>query len=195
MLSAGSGDLWFKSPVGADFVFTYTAVGAGFSKGSKLNLTYSTRENWSAGEIYLLDTFSGSELTAADFGGICLIQDASIGFAGGASGDIMFLGISIASLPLEVVKLGFLPLPLDLPNPGSILSPFGAQSWRDHLDLNAVFGGAKAAVLMAGFNTGYQLQIGMSASIGVVTAISETFESWVRRLAAEVRLSTGRPQR
>jgi hypothetical protein len=189
LITAGTGDIYLRSPNGGRYHFKYAAGGVGLSLGGKLNLSYATLETWSAGAIYLLDTFHGSELTAADLQGVCLIQDVSIGAGLGTSGVVMLLGVPPTSLPQEVLKLalpkGVAGAPgINVLIPGTPGGPLGAALAMRRTG-SLVSAGAKAALLMAGFNAGPQLQMGFSNNLGVVYAGGETVasavERWVKR--------------
>jgi hypothetical protein len=184
IFSAGLGDLFLRSPDGGRFVFSYASGGVGLSLGVKVNLTYGTPESWSAGQIFLLDTFSGNELTAADFQGVCLIQDGSIGAGIGASGDVMAMGASPAALPHEIVQLAVGRVPVVGELVSNPAGPLGAVLAARN-GAAAVWGAAKAVLLMAGFNAGPQLQVGTSDSIGWVYAGGETVASIARRVARQ----------
>ena len=84
------------SPDGNNVTFRYGAVGVGLSVGSLVNISGSTRDFLSAGQIFLADGFSGKELTQQDIEGWCLIAEASAGSGfGGAVGAIL-LGVTVA---------------------------------------------------------------------------------------------------
>jgi hypothetical protein len=194
-ITAGTGDIFLRSPIGGRYCFKYAAGGWGFSLGGKLNLSYSTLETWSVGTIYLLDTFHGSELTAADLQGVCLIQDVSIGAGLGSSGVVMLLGVPPTSLPREILKLalpkGVAGMPgIDVLIPGTPGGPLGAALAMRRAG-SLVLAGAKAALLMAGFSAGPQLQVGFSNSLGLVYEGGETVasfvERWVRRYGVPQR--------
>ncbi len=170
------GTLVFTSPDGAIVEFQYASLGAGVGKGLPVNLSFSTRDFHSEGEIYLSSTFSGSELSIQDIKGFTLIQEATLAPLGGMSGAVMLLGIPAKHMPMEIVR-----------NTGAL--GIGAQLAVDHPTLTHALAGpiggflfdkatdkltdilqddAKAALLMFGENLGTPFQAGISQSIGYV---------------------------
>lgn len=173
---AGSGSFTLKSPGGGEVEFKYKSAGASFGIGGKVNLSGSTPDTYSTGQIYLVDTFSGAELAPKDIEGFCLVQDVSVGAGLGGSVTAMLLGIPTTSVPAEIVKntgaLGVgLQLAVDHPNvTKALLGPlggyiFGKVSNRIDKTLRT---SANALLIMGGFNAGPQLSAGISGSLGYV---------------------------
>ena len=175
-VSGGKGTLVFTSPDGAIVEFQYASLGAGVGKGLPVNLSFSTRDFHSEGEIYLSSTFSGSELSIQDIKGFTLIQEAALAPLGGMSGAVMLLGIPAKHMPMEIVR-----------NTGAL--GIGAQLAVDHPDITRALAGpiggflfdkvtdrltdilqddAKAALLMFGENLGTPFQAGVTQSIGYI---------------------------
>ncbi len=177
-ISGGKGTLVFTSPDGAIVEFQYASLGGGVGtpKGSPVNLSFSTRGFDSAGLIYLSSTFSGSELSIEDFKGFTLILEASLGSLAGGSGAVMLLGISAEHMPMEIVRntgaLGVAAqVAVDHPSITSALAgPIGGFLFDKVTDklTDILQDDAKAALLMAGENVGFQLQAGVSQSIGYI---------------------------
>jgi outer membrane protein OmpA-like peptidoglycan-associated protein len=177
-ISAGTGSLVFKSPAGSKLTLNYRSIGVGVGPGAhygprQMNLGLSTTDMLSAGTLYMLDAFNGSELTPDDLTGICTVRDASVSVAGkGVSGTAMFLGIPITSLSEE---LGY----------GWTGALFGAGSgWFLKKLLEGLWDsqdwdwpsflkyGAKAMVAMGGFGltSATKVAAGITGSIGLVGA-------------------------
>jgi outer membrane protein OmpA-like peptidoglycan-associated protein len=172
--SAGSGSFTLKSPTGDEVQFNYKSVGGGASLGSKFNAAGSTPDSFSVGDVYLSDTFSGSELSLTDVEGFCLSQEASLGAGIGGSAAIMLLGISVQSIPAEILKntgaFGIL---------GQMIGPDDVRGWFSGYAVNPKFrassrkflqSDAKAVLITAGFNAGPQLTAGISNSLGYVSS-------------------------
>lgn len=175
-VGGSKGTLVFNSPDGAIVEFQYASLGAGIGKGWPVNVSGSTRDFHSEGEIYLSSTFSGSELSIQDITGYTLIQEASFGIGDGWSRAVMLLGISAKHMPMEIVNntgaLGLgAQLAVDHPSIARALAgPIGGflfDKARDTLS-EILQDEAKAALLMSGENQGVQRQIGISQSIGYV---------------------------
>ena len=174
--TGGAGTLVFNSPDGAIVEFHYMSLGPSVGKGESFNLSGSTRDLPSGGTIYLSSTFSGSELSIQDFAGYTLSQEASAGVGGGGTVTVMLLGISGKHMPMEILRntgaLGIAAqIAVDHPNITRVLAgPIGGvlfDKTRDNLS-NILQDDAKAAMIMGGFNAGYQLGVGVSQSIGVI---------------------------
>ena len=123
-VQAGVGSITLKSPQGRKVRFHVAAAGAGAGlplpgkvkiKFPKLNAAMSptvgasgsSEGMYSAGQVYLLDGFSGTELTVHDLEGWFMTHDASGGvLLTGYSGSLMLLGIPGRRLPFEVLKDG-----------------------------------------------------------------------------------------
>jgi outer membrane protein OmpA-like peptidoglycan-associated protein len=165
-----------NSPDGRVVEFGYKTGGIGISIGSKLNLSSSTPDTFSTGQLYLSENFAGAELTSDDIEGFCVVEEVALGAGIGASGSAMLLGIPATSLPAEVVKntgaLGVgAQLAVDHPDiTRALLGPLGAVIFdkvREPLG-KLLQSNAKALLIMGGFNAGPQLQAGLSGSIGYV---------------------------
>jgi outer membrane protein OmpA-like peptidoglycan-associated protein len=173
--------LVFTAPDGAIVEFEYWSAGpsVGLPKSFPSSLTGSTRGDFSTGVIYVSSSFSGSELSIEDFKGFTLIEEASVGVWDGHSGTIMFLGVPLIHMPMEIVNntgaLGIgAQLAVDHPTIArvlaSIANPLGGLAFdmaRGKLS-QLVQDNAKAALFMRGDTTGLQVQAGISQSIGYV---------------------------
>lgn len=114
------GLITLTSPQGRDVKFHMAAGGAGAglalpSKFKKINgfispkfsASGSSEAMYSSGEVYVLDGFSGDELTAGDFEGWFITHDVSANaILAGFSGTVMLLGLAATSIPFEVLKDG-----------------------------------------------------------------------------------------
>ena len=189
-VAAGRGDIILTAPAGGNIVFHYASAGAGLSVGykalgkpSSVNMSMSTTDFFSTGQIYLLDTFRGAELAADDIEGVCLIGEISAGAGIGASGTAMFLGIDPDLWPQELaadtiyfgMASGAGGFATDIVmNEGrqKFVEMLGVISGNAVLQDNAAAIAkrlettAKAVLLMAGFNSGPQLTAGLTGSIG-----------------------------
>jgi outer membrane protein OmpA-like peptidoglycan-associated protein len=119
-VTGSAGLITLTSPQGRDVKFHMAAGGAGAglalpSKFKKINgfispkfsASGSSEAMYSAGDVYVLDGFSGAELTADDFEGWFITHDVSAGaILAGFSGTVMLLGLAATSIPFEVLKDG-----------------------------------------------------------------------------------------
>src|SRR5260370_14165997 len=94
-VGAGTGHFILTNPTGGNFTFNYASVGAGLSVGGKFSYAGSTEATFRTGQIYLVDTFSGGELTSHDIEGFCLIDEVSAAAGIGGSLTVMLLGIPL----------------------------------------------------------------------------------------------------
>jgi outer membrane protein OmpA-like peptidoglycan-associated protein len=183
MVAGSKGTLVFKSPEQATAEFQYASLG--FSEsikgGSDYNITGSSKETFSTGSILVSSSFAGPELSAGDFVGFTLI--AEFGYGAGTDGGTvtaMLLGIPLQYVPHELVNTSVLseiavPFAVKeaLAHPTAtnvMLGPLGQYLFGEYKDkLNDLLQDhAKAALIMRGHNTGAQLQLGVSASLGYV---------------------------
>jgi outer membrane protein OmpA-like peptidoglycan-associated protein len=85
---------------GSEVTFEYAAAGAGVGKSiNKLGIGGSTTDDWSVGDIFITNGFSGPELAVSDIEGACQIFDAGAAGIVGLSGTIMALGIPTRHIP------------------------------------------------------------------------------------------------
>jgi outer membrane protein OmpA-like peptidoglycan-associated protein len=177
-VALASGSFTLQSPTGGAVAFKYKSAGVSVSVGGKVNLSGSTTDTFSTGQIYITETFPKGELTSRDIEGFCLTQDASVGAGLGGSVTAMLLGIPATSVPQEMIRntgaLGVgLQLAVDHPSVTKVLlGPLGGYIFdkvKDPLD-KILQSDAKALLLMGGFNAGPQLSAGISGSLGYVSA-------------------------
>jgi outer membrane protein OmpA-like peptidoglycan-associated protein len=177
-VSGAGGKIFLTSPSGADVAFNYASAGVGESVGFKLSPSTSQKEMPSAGQIWLLDTFSGPDLSVGDIEGYTLITEVSFVAFGGGSGAVMLIGIpSDTELKIEGLKRGVVGTILDLATGddglqrdsglaslgvvGQLLALGFKDKIRDILDT----GGAKAILFMGGMSAG-GVAAGISQSVG-----------------------------
>lgn len=173
--TAGGGDFVLNGPGGGTARFHYMDLGASASVGAPGGLTRTTEDSYSVGDVLISETFRGGELSVNDFEGISLIQELSVGVALGGAGTILLLGVPPNQLTEEIVKemgiVGTFSRVAEL-TPESILGPLGIAAKRalqgDGAFGQLVLSNAKAALLIAGFNSGIQASAGISASVGYV---------------------------
>ena len=165
-VGVGTGTITLKSPAGVKNVFRYESIGAGASLGvpdmPDVGLSFSTEDNLSAGQIWILDQLPHYELTSDDIEGYCVIEEFSLSARDGASFTVMILGYSLKGLArgvaFDVTKL-FSPLlgykidELDDQFPGL-------------LDTSAT-----AILFMGGLNTG-GVSAGVMGSVGRLSTLS-----------------------
>jgi hypothetical protein len=70
------------------------------------SVSFSAAESYSAGAVYLLDTFAGNELSSKDIEGGCVTLEFSVSAVAGASFTGMLLGVDPVWLPAEVAADG-----------------------------------------------------------------------------------------
>ena len=176
VVTAGTGSLWFSDPKDLPEKYNYASFGGGLSVGVKVNVASSTPESFSAGSIYILESFRGAELSHKDFEGFSLSLDASVGAGLGASGSIMVLGLSATEVPAALADLTLSPaLALEardaaqelLQKSGWLVAGNGHPKMGGKL-VDAFKGAGKALLVMGGFNAGPQITAGVSASLGYV---------------------------
>lgn len=103
---ATTGTLYFKDPQGLGVEFSYTAGGLGLGvgvKNMKLTGAISTTDLHSSGTLYLLPSFSGSELKRDDLSGVCEFVDIGVSFAYGKSVTTMRLGGDLKLAPFQLL--------------------------------------------------------------------------------------------
>jgi len=185
-VGAGTGDIMLTPPGGGLVTYHYVSAGAGLSAGVKLNASSSTTDSFSIGKIYLLDTFTGMELTPLDIEGACMTVELSVGAGLGASGSAMLLGIPPAKLQEEVVTDAIAIAMLQGAGAGGAIA----------LSYGLLKDYAKALLVMGGFNSGPQLTAGALGSIGYLwmdrppRASTAPMPSWSDEEATSTRSST-----
>jgi len=121
-VQGGVGSITLESPYGRDVRFHVASAGAGagLSLPGKLKLKFpklnaatspavgasaSSEGMFSAGQVYMLEDFSGTELSVHDLEGWFMSHDASAGvLLAGYSGTLMLVGIPGRRLPIEVLR-------------------------------------------------------------------------------------------
>jgi hypothetical protein len=114
------------SPEGSNVTFRYLAGGAGVSAGANIGATGSTEDNWSVGDIFMTDGFSGRDLEVSDIEGACQIFDAGAGVIHGISGTVMALGIPTKSIPHHLARTSLIGMAVSLVR-GETDSPTDAE--------------------------------------------------------------------
>jgi len=121
-------------------------------------VTFSTKSMPNVGKVYLMNGFTGDDLTFSDITGFCTIQDVTMAAGDGISATAMFLGIPAYALPAE----------LSIGNGGEfgLLGPL-IDLVLDKLDVNfsTVLSSAKAMLVIAGEAVG-GAGGGITASVG-----------------------------
>ena len=176
IVTAGTGSLWFSDPKDLPEKYNYASGGGGLSVGVKVNVASSTTDSFSAGSIYILQSFHGTELSHKDFEGFSLSMDASVGAGLGASGSIMVLGLSWKEIPAALANTALVPdlapEAFDAAQESLVKSGWLVPgNGHPHLSgkvMEAFKGAGKALLVMGGFNAGPQLSAGVSASLGYV---------------------------
>jgi outer membrane protein OmpA-like peptidoglycan-associated protein len=142
------------SPDGSNVTFRYLAAGAGVSAGANIGTSSSTEDNWSVGDIFMTDGFSGrGDLEVSDIEGACQIFDAGAGVIGGISGTVMALGIPTKSIPHHLARTSLIGTAVSVVR-GETDSPTDAR----------------ALLIMTGVNKGLNISIGVMGSYGKVWA-------------------------
>lgn len=170
--TGGSGTINLKDPQGRRVDFPYRYIGAGKSagldkipggKGDKMlkntgKASFTMPVNMpNGGEIWILESFNGSELKDEDISGACVIVDISFG-AVVASGSLsgILLGIPYSKIPQELTLWGLTPT----------LQPHLIDILAKKYDF--LKGAAKAVLWMGGINLGFNMTVGASASVGYI---------------------------
>lgn len=105
-VAAEGGMIYFKDPQGRDASFRYGAAGVGLSAGLKLpkigqiqikgkdiGAAIAPASFPNAGELFVLDSFSGKELTYNDITGACIFVEIGGGILAGVSATAMLVGM------------------------------------------------------------------------------------------------------
>jgi hypothetical protein len=190
VISAGTGNIILGNPNGGKVSFRYASAGMGLGAVLQLpksfSVSQSTSEMPSAGQVYLLDTFSGGELRTKDIAGCCLIGELSFGMVKGGYFTGMLLGIPPQDLgkelALDSVAFGMaqgaggtltdIAINEGLGEMGGIAGALTGGVAGQMISANKeaiaqrLHGNAKALLIMGGYNRGSQFGIGVSASVG-----------------------------
>ena len=138
------GVVQLKSPISYMFNYHYVSISIGLDVGVSIG-TYSDADTFSVGDIWLAEKFRGQELSPSDLEGFCNVRVIGGGIGVGASGTVMVLGLSANDVGL-----------------GLTITPVGRNQ-----------DGPTALLAMAGFNSGAQVQAGISYGLGYVWTIGE----------------------
>ncbi len=167
-LGAGAsiGTVYLTSPQGSAWSFNYGYVGV--SAGLSLlpaSFAGSITDFPSAGEIFILSTFDGSELTGDDLTGVCRVQEISVVGAIAGSASAMLLGIPKTRLLKELGWSGFL---------GPIGLPLALLNGDLDFDWSNLVSSAKALLIMAGGGIGTpSFSAGGSSNFGYLYQVKE----------------------
>jgi outer membrane protein OmpA-like peptidoglycan-associated protein len=174
-VAAGTGHIVLQPPGGGSVTFWYASLGGGVGLGLKnvrpsLGLassnggSLSTEDFFSAGAIWLLDSFAGSELTQTDIEGPCLMTELSAGvLLKGGSVTAMLLGLDARYLQEEIEA------DLIVIGAGVGGGSFAFLGAGRAMDIAGFQSSAKAALIMGGENVG-SVGVSASASIGILWA-------------------------
>jgi outer membrane protein OmpA-like peptidoglycan-associated protein len=169
-------DLILTSPQGVDFTYHLVSGGLGFSFGEPFVFNVSTKRLFSTGVIWMLDTVPGNDLTKEDFEGYCIVTEGSAAAGGGGAADLVLFGIKdIKNIPAGLFDSG-----LGGPVTNALFefprnsfygtgppSAGGPDSDKPLIQLDS---GARAVLLSASANVGFQLTVGLAGSVGWVWA-------------------------
>lgn len=161
-VAAEGGTISLKDPLGNARTVVYGGAGPGLSEGFKVpvlgkKIRIDGRDASSGvapsffpntGIIYILDSFSGDELSLSDIRGVCAFLEVEGGLIGGASGTAMLLGMDPILLA-EVVA-------------ASVFGPL------DIIFAIRLLKSATSVLLMAGTNAGLQAGGGGAICLGVL---------------------------
>jgi outer membrane protein OmpA-like peptidoglycan-associated protein len=140
------------------YTFDYDAYGVSIGVGTVVQVTFSPKSSLNAGQVYMLDTFVGNDLTPSDLTGFCRFQEISVL---GQTATAAFLGIGVADfLKATGVKVSLLNGGLS----GALVAGWikgGEVDWTD-----LVKTGAKALLLMAGTGIMAGAGAGISDAVG-----------------------------
>lgn len=158
---AEGGKIFLKDPTGNAVSFAYGGAGIGLAAGVKLPKIGKLQVNVkgkgltgaiapaqfpNGGKIYVLDSFSGTELTTSDLQGVCMFLEIGGGMVAGVSATAMLLGMSPVYLAACAAASA-------LPAAAALLS-------QDLLN------SATALLVMGGLNAGIQAGGGVGAYLG-----------------------------
>lgn len=190
-LGAGGGAIVLQSPQDTATTFYYASLGVGVGVGGKLGISSSSEENWSAGRLYILQTFHGDELQASDIAGVCSSIEVSADIMVGGSASALMLGYSLNGMPDELhtdlaqVMTPSLDPRVQLQGLGKLavdLTPH--QKWIENY--------AKAILIYAGANMtlGAPARRGVAVGFGVMGTLGYLWEAAVKSSVANVDLSS-----
>ena len=168
-------DLILTSPQGVDFTYHLVSGGMGFSLGNPFVFNVSTQKLFSKGVIWILDTVPGHDLAKEDFEGYCIVTEGSAAAGGGGAFDVVLFGIKeIKNIPAGLIESG-LGGPVtnalfEFPRSSFMGAVPHAPQPDDDKPLIQLDSGARAVLLSASANVGFQLTLGLAGSIGWVWA-------------------------
>lgn len=164
-VAAEGGAIYLNDPRKARQTFTYGAAGVGLSCGLKLpkigKIELPKLQGKSvggvaapsafpnAGKIYILDSFSGNELSRSDITGVCMFVEVGGGFIAGASATGMVLGMDAVWLAGTLATI-------------EVCQDLAMYAAQRLLEL------ATAILVMAGVNAGLQAGAGGAAFLGAL---------------------------
>jgi outer membrane protein OmpA-like peptidoglycan-associated protein len=104
-VTGSQGSIWLKKKDNGTTAY-YWYVAAGLSLGRNagpVSFSYSTKDMWNSGEVYMTNQFRGRELAPSDLAGCCFIADMSVG-VGNVAGSVtaMLVGVPPAELEAEL---------------------------------------------------------------------------------------------
>jgi hypothetical protein len=152
------GTIWLQDPRSQVVTFHYGSAGVGLAAGLKLpkigKLELKLRGKTvggviapgafpNTGKVYVLETFSGDELTASDIRGVCAFTEVYGGVIGGGSATAMIFGMNPVWLAVAVAA-------------GPMAS----------LPMMKMLSTATGVLLMAGVNVGIQAGVGAGIFLG-----------------------------
>lgn len=154
------GMISLKDPDNQTHHLHFGALGAGFGVGARLTRidvpdtlarnydlsgSGSTKDFYSAGDVFMTKAFKGNELSLADIQGAAIYVDASISMIASGAYDLMFLGID----PVFVEAV--------------VLTP--AFKWGV---INIAINEAKSVLLMRSLSMGPQVGMGINGMVGLL---------------------------
>jgi outer membrane protein OmpA-like peptidoglycan-associated protein len=157
-IGAGKGSVTLISPAGTPVIFNYLSAGVGFGMGAKISISGSTEDYLSIGEIWILSSFSGFELSARDISGAIMVADISAAMLHGVSGSAMLMGVDPDKVQTEFFSdIGQLVVAM-APNGNYTLDFLDARGWFESR--------ARAVLFMGGVSKGANIGAGVMGSLG-----------------------------
>jgi hypothetical protein len=161
LFAAEGGCIYLQDPSGQNITFKFGGAGVGLSgrlEGAEDRKDHPSESAWEERRgrrgsrrlserrhRYILESFSGQELSRSDLTGVCVFAEVGGGLVAGASATGMLLGVN----PAWLVATAAMPM---------------AAVYTEIELLKS----AKAMLLMAGLNVGYQAGGGAAAFVGAV---------------------------
>jgi hypothetical protein len=167
-VAAEFGSLQFNDPNKSPYWFFYGSAGLGLATGikipkiGKIPIKVGGKSVGglaapaffkNVGQLYILDSFKGSELTEADIQGVCMFVEVGGGLLLGGAATAMLVGMSPAWLAASLAAA-----------PTAALG--GINALIDLYVLERLLETATGVLLMAGYNAGLQAGAGGAAFLG-----------------------------